>query len=41
MELSGVEWAVAFHTYINYVLLCAVLVYATVTEFLFGTVDRE
>jgi len=31
MELWGVEWAVSFHTYASYVLLCAVLVYATVT----------
>jgi len=39
MELWGVGWAVSFHAYTSYVLLCTVLVYATVTEFLFDVVD--
>jgi len=41
VELCEVAWAMSFHTYINCVLLCTVLFYATVTELLCGVVDRE
>ena len=39
-ELWEVEWAKLFHNYVSYVLLCTVLFYVTVTEFLCGIVDR-
>jgi hypothetical protein len=41
VELWEVEWALSFHTYISYMLLCTVLFYAAATEFLCGIVDSE